>query len=462
MDYDVIVVGGGAAGLSASIEAADLGARVLLVDAAERLGGATAVAGGVVYAAGTSTQRNRGITDSSDAMYNYYMALNQFKLEPALIRLFSDQSAAALEWLRAFGVEFPDENLYQSGTDGSFRGHRAKGFGAAIVQALEGALSQRNVDIATNTRVRKLVQGEDGRVSGILSEGNEVTANSVILATGGFGANVQMRAQLFANVADAGARAWYVGPKESRGDGIAMAQGVGAALTGLNRGLLLVTPGFARDFETYLPGWLLYVGRDGKRFVSETMSYSVFAAIVSGLPGRECFAVFDESSRAAAKGAPPSVGNPWSNPMWNADSLAQLTAKGLIRRADTLQELAEMCGIDPLALARTVTDYNDGVARGEDSVFFKKPEFLKSVSKPPYYAVSLRPEMICITGAGIRINARTEVVDQTGTVIQGLYAAGETVGGVYGDTYLGGGNAITSAVVFGRIAGKRAAASLQK
>lgn len=459
MDYDVIVVGAGAAGMAAAIEAADIGARVLLVDAAERLGGATAVSGGVVYAAGTSTQRNRGIADSSDAMYSYYMALNQFKLEPALIKAFCDQSASALEWLGAFGVEFPNENLYQSGVDGSFRGHRAKGYGAAIAQALEGALSQRNVDIATSTRIRSLVRREDdGGVSGILFDGKEITANSVILATGGFGANVQMRTHLFADVSDARSRAWYVGPKECVGDGIAMAQGVGAALTGLNRGLLLVTPGFAKDFETYLPGWLLYVSRDGKRFVNETIAYSVLASIVNDLPGSECFAVFDESSRADAKGPPPSVGNPWSNPMWNAESLAQLVAKGRIRQADTLQGLAEAIGVDHLALARTVADYNHGVMRGEDSVFFKKPEFLRGVSTPPYYAVSLKPDMICITGAGIRINAHAEVVDETGTIIQGLYAAGETVGGVFGDTYLGGGNAITSALVFGRIAGSRAAA----
>lgn len=461
MDYDVIVVGAGAAGMAAAIEAADVGARVLLVDAADRLGGTTALSGGVIYAAGTSSQRNRGIADSSDAMYSYYMALNQFKLEPALIRVLSDQSASALEWIRGFGVEFPDENLFQSGVDGAFRGHRAKGFGAAIAQALEGALSQRAVDIATNARITRLVQREDDiGVSGILFEGNEVKANSVILATGGFGANSEMRAQLFADAAHAGSRAWYVGPKECIGDGIAMAQRVGAALTGLNRGLLLVTPGFEKDFETYLPGWLLYVSRDGKRFVNETIAYSVFANIVNELPGKECFAVFDESSRANAKGSPRSVGNPWSNPMWNAESLAQLTAKGLIRRADTLQGLAEVIGVDPLALARTVADYNHDVMRGEDSVFFKKSEFLRSVSTPPYYAVSLRPEMICITGAGIRINARAEVVSQTGAAVQGLYAAGETVGGILGDSYLGGGNAITSALVFGRIAGSRAAARM--
>jgi fumarate reductase flavoprotein subunit len=127
-DYDVVVIGTGAAGLSAAALAAENGASVLMVEAAERTGGSSALSGGVFYAAGTSLQREAGIADdSTEAMYQYYMTLNQYKLEPALVRTLCKQSTQAFEWLRAIGVGFTIDNLYASGVDKVRRGPRASG-----------------------------------------------------------------------------------------------------------------------------------------------------------------------------------------------------------------------------------------------------------------------------------------------------------------------------------------------
>ncbi len=459
MDFDVIVIGGGIAGMSAAIEATDKGASVLLVEAAAQLGGAGAVSGGVIYAGGTSIQAARGINDSSDAVYNYYMALNHYKLEPSIISAFASEAAAGLEWLTAMGVKFAVENLYDSGVDGSLRGHRAEGQGLAIVEALEGAISQRNIDIAKNTRVAKLLQDSRGRVLGIEYQGEEVRAGSVILAAGGFGANELMLADLYPAAVQPDERGWYPGPSECQGDGIAMGRAVGADVTGQNRGLLMVTPGFAKEFETYLPGWLVYVNVQGERFINETVSYSVLGNVVSGLPRGECFAVFDEKSRLSAKATPRSVSNPWSNPMWTSDSLAALCAQGHIQRAETLEELATLIKINPKRFVRTIADYNEDVERGKDHRYLKSPKLLRAISHPPFYAATLRPDLVCITGAGIRVNALAEVIGNSGAVVPGLYAAGENAGGILGDVYVGGGNALTAAVVFGRISGGAAARS---
>jgi fumarate reductase flavoprotein subunit len=111
-DYDVIVIGGGGAGMAAAITACDSGARVALLEAANQLGGSTALSGGVVYGAPTSIQRAAGIdSDTVDAMFEYYMTLNQHKVEPSIVRRLSELSGPAIEWLISMGVEFDPAEL---------------------------------------------------------------------------------------------------------------------------------------------------------------------------------------------------------------------------------------------------------------------------------------------------------------------------------------------------------------
>jgi fumarate reductase flavoprotein subunit len=162
---------------------------VLIIEAADRAGGSTALSGGVFYAAGTAVQRARGIDgDTPDAMFQYYMTLNQYKLEPALVRRLCDEAPAALEWLTELGVEFPESNLYVAGVDKIARGHRAAGMGLEIATVLEGACNRSGVDLVTRTRVRELCL-ENGRVVGVRVDGEELRTNAVVIATGGFGNN---------------------------------------------------------------------------------------------------------------------------------------------------------------------------------------------------------------------------------------------------------------------------------
>ena len=457
IDYDVIVVGGGGAGLAAALTAADADRSVLLIESDVRLGGSTALSGGVVYAAGTSVQREAGIEDDPQAMLRFYLALNQYRLNPGLIRRLCEGAAPTLEWLIALGVRFPVERLYVAGVDGVKRGHRAEGRGAEIAQVLEGHVSGRpKITVAVNTRAERLIV-EDRRVAGIAVGDDVVRARAVVVASGGFGASPEMVARFLPQTAVYGDWVWYVGSQHHRGDGTRMGEAIGADLATMGDLTTLLTPGFGRDFEPYIPGWFMFVGHDGRRFADETIDYSVSGMLLREQPAGECFAIFDETARGGGEVKRAKGGEIYTPPSWAPDRLAERAASGAIVQADTLDALAEHVGIDRARFATTVNDYNRDCDDGVDRAFAKDPALLRPIRQPPFHAVRIRPAVIGITGGGLRIDRDARVLDRADRPIPGLFAAGETTGGIHGRCYVGGGGSLASALVFGRIAGASAA-----
>jgi len=466
-DYDVVVVGGGGAGMSAAIEAHDAGARVALIEADEKLGGSTALSGGVYYAAGTTVQRAKGIEgDSADAMFEYYMTLNQYRVEASLARTLSDHAAPGLEWLIGMGVTFRPEDLYSSGVESVERGHQASGNGAEIAEALDREVSKRSIDVALKTRVQQLVtDDETGRVMGVEAGGETITAGAVVLTTGGFGANPYFLNKYYPEAAAHLDWAWYIGNPNCVGDGLVLGEQAGAEIVGYNRGLLLTTPNFRKELEVFVPGWLVYVNREGRRFVNEMAEYAVMSGVVKAQTGGSCFALFDDDAKRTAKPNKKYADAFAAGiiPMnWVADELEAQVHTGKVIKADTLEALETKCGIRPGSLRATVDKYNADQAAGVDTMFFKNGAEMKPIAKPPFYAVEVRPAIICLTSTGVRIDATTQALDDLDRPIRGLFAAGETTGGVLGDRYIGGGNSIANAIVFGRIAGKSAAAETRR
>lgn len=447
-DYEVIVIGGGGAGMAAAVEAGRAGARTLLVESDRKLGGSTALSGGVFYAAGTSLQRACGIEDTPEAQFRYYMNVNQHKLEAGVVHRLCHDSGPTFEWLVSLGIEFDPADLYVAGVDGIRRGHRARGHGTAIASALEAAVSSAGVDVALNTRVLELVLTA-GRVSGIVTADGTVAAQAVIVATGGFGNNPALLQRLYPDATRYPDANWYIGTPHALGDGLVMGEAIGAALAGHNRGLLLLTTGFTRDLEPYLPGWLVYVNREGRRFIDETTEYSVLAEVLKEQPGAECLALFDESTRQAATQR--------DGANWDAERLADLAGRGLITRAETLEALATHVGLRPAALLNTLERYNADCLAGFDGAFLKAARHLRPLRTPPYYAAPIKPAVICWTGTGLRIDPDARVLNRDEGVIRGLYAAGETTGGMFGQCYAAGGASVGNAITFGRIAGLNAA-----
>lgn len=451
-DYDVIVVGAGAAGLSAALAASLAGASVLVMEADRQVGGSSRLSGGHFYAAGTSVQREAGVLgDSADAMYEHYLTLNQWLVEPSVVRRYCDLSAPTFEWLRGLGVEFRPEGVYRSGVSSVPRGHQPQGGGARVVEVLHGHLDGRNVDFVFDARANAVLTDEAGRVCGVRAGADEASCAAVVLATGGFGANKPLLERYYPQAARAGNWCWYIGSPLAQGDGLALGQALGADLAGFDRGLLLVTPGFSRDLEVLLPGWLVMVNAAGHRFADETAPYTVLGGLIQK-EGGHAFAVFDEAARAAAKPGP------MSQAYWVSDVLAQKAAEGRIAKADTLQDLARRIGAEPEVLAGTIARYNADCTKGQDTVFFKSPgSGMRPVVAPPFYAAELRPAIVCWTGTGLRIDAHTRVLRRDESAIPGFYAAGETVGSLHGDRYVGGGGSFGPCVVFGRLAGENAA-----
>ncbi|MBQ76237.1 MAG: FAD-binding dehydrogenase [Gammaproteobacteria bacterium] len=466
-DYDVIVVGGGGAGMSAAIEAHDAGASVALIETDSRLGGSTALSGGVYYASGTSVQRAKGIeADTPDAMFEYYMTLNQYRVEPSLARVLSDKAAGGLEWLIEMGVEFTAENLYSSGVESVARGHGATGNGAAIAAALDQEVSKRNIDVALNARVQQLqIKRDNGAVTGVILDDAKIQAGAVVLTTGGFGANPNFLHRYYPEATAHGDWVWYIGNPNCLGDGLSLGEQAGAEIVGHNRGLLLTTPNFKKELEVYVPGWIVYVNREGRRFVNELAEYAVMSGVVNAQTGGSCFAIFDEVTRMEAKPDPlyaDLFASGMVSPNWVSNVLEEQTRAGKIITADSLLQLAEKAGIKPGALQSTVDKYNADCDSGSDSMFFKTASEMKPVRTPPFYAVEIRPAIVCLTSTGVRIDKRAQAIDSNGMAIEGLFAAGETTGGVLGERYIGGGNSITNAIVFGRIAGESAAIQAQE
>ncbi len=449
-DYDVAVIGSGAAGLAAAVAAADAGASVVVLEADTRVGGSSRLSGGHFYAAGTSIQREAGIQDSADAMYEHYMTLNQWLVEPSVVRRYCDLSAPAFEWVRELGVAFASDTLYQSGVGTVPRGHPPEGAGEAVIEVLDAQRARRGVDLVLDARVTGLKRGGDGGICAIEIGDDRASCGAVVIAAGGFGANPAMLAKHYPDAARAGNWSWYIGTPTARGDGLTLGQSVGAALDGHNRGLLLLTPGFSRDLEVLLPGWLMLVNRQGRRFANETAPYTVLGGLVEH-QGGSVYAIFDEAARAAA--AP----NMLFRAYWVDEVLQRQADDGSILRADSLDALAQQAELPPDALRGTVERYNADCARGEDSAFFKNPAGMRPVATPPFYAVEVRPAIICWTGTGLRIDADTRVLGTDERPVPGLYAAGETVGSLHGDRYIGGGGSFGPCIVFGKLAGEQAA-----
>jgi fumarate reductase flavoprotein subunit len=461
VDYDVIVIGGGGAGMAAAIQAADAGARVALLEAGSRLGGATALAGGLFYAAGTATQRALGIVDTPDAMYRDILALNGDSVPPALVRRLCDDAPKIMNWLVELGVEFPPERLSSPSGRGVPRAHEPVGFGAKIAEQLDLAVSKRPIDVARATRVEKLLTDAQGAVTGVEVGDDEIHARAVVLACGGYGASEEFIKRMLPKAARVGDWVWNVGCSTNRGDGLRMAEAVGAPLVGQDSALLLLTPNFYRDLEVIGPDWALMVNARGKRFVREDGAYYEIAEGIEAQPHSRAYCIFDRPLLETAKPHPrvlEAVKLGIATVSWVTRVLLEQLEKGRVIESPTIAGLAQKIGVDAAALTTTVARYNQLASAGRDDDLDKSAASLKPVATPPFYAVEVRPAALIVTGGGMPIDVEARVLDSMGRPIPGLYAAGETVGNIYGSHYVSSGYAIASSITFGCVAGRAAAA----
>lgn len=467
--YDLIVVGGGNAGLPAAIFAAARGARVLIVEAAGVVGGTLFLSTGQMSAAGTKLQASKGIKDTAKSHYDDVMRISTNTADPVLVKLAVDNAAHAFDWLTDHGFQaMPDHPVTGTTHDPYSQPRYVWGpeGGRSILKVLNAQLAPHiksgKVTVLTSTEVTGLVQDPNGSVRGVTTRnGRSETATYkgryTLLTVGGYTRNVAMyekyeRARNYTN-------ATY---PYSRGKGLELALAAGGYVRGGEKhtplfGAVLASetyPAAIRALARHYPGdrppWEIFVNAEGKRFLQEDiLSHTTYERSLAAQKDELCWVVFDE---AILKKAPPlitaGIGGAWT-PADTARSLQQGAPS--FYRGQTPEALAAAAGFDPANFKKTLESYNRAQAGGKDALgrkFMPLP-----ISKAPYYAVKLHSWNLTSYG-GVAVDGQLRVVRKDGRAIPNLYAAGELLGmGALMGNSVPGGMSVMPALTFGRLLG---------
>jgi fumarate reductase flavoprotein subunit len=450
-------VGSGFAGFSAAAEAALAGARTIVLEKKSYIGGNSSISGGGYCCWDSKLKLREKLGFGEDSWQSHMrdtLRGGAYYNDPKLVEILVREAPAGLDWLVDAGVRFEDV-LPRIGGHSAHRSHQEKnGSGRHIVRALKRLALERGAELRTKAEVTGIWRADArARVLGVrvASEGavqNIRALRGVILASGGYGRDVALRLSGNPRLVEALNCTNHAG---ATGEMIRCAKAIGADT--VHMAFVQLYPcaaprsgamdRFAFDCYSGAGFGLIYVNRDGERFVNE-------------LAGRD-----EVSDAQISCGKSPT----WS--VLNEGIFERLAtpreiirkglASGRLLRGDSVSALAEKAGLPPEALENSIRAHNDAIAARADPLFRKpmSPHMLP-LKTPPFYALAQWPAVHYCMG-GVRIDAWGRVLDIWDDIIPGLYAAGEICGGIHGANRLGG-NATADCVVFGRRAGKAASA----
>ena len=442
MSTDVVVVGAGGAGLAAALTAAQNGADVVVLEKMAMVGGASSMAGGGTNATGSQWQQSYGIEDSPEAYFMDIMENGHFFSDARTLWLYANTQGAAFDWLVAEdGAALPYVNSQPSpSAEHSYgRTFSPEGGGAGVVSALQQKVTDLGVEILLETPAQELMV-TDGTVTGVkalAADGTpyEITANSVILATGGYGANTDMLPETVTSLP-------YAGAVSATGDGLNMATAIGADAINLDKVNIqphsIILPDgrgqhtFQGCLAMYNKTGSILVSDQGVRFVNEQGSAN---DIKAGMEQNEHSYLIMDAASFETYAQTCIASHNFTQEQLDQWLEANGTSNPVFAHADNLEDLAAIVGIPSGALTETVERYNGFVSAGEDTDFGRK--VTTAMGDGPYYAVEMNLRYYATLG-GLRINNNMQVMNTDGQPIQGLYAAGEVVGGVVGDIYAPG------------------------
>ncbi len=488
-DTDVVIIGAGGAGMVAAITAADAGKKVVLVEKQPIVGGNSVRATGGMNAGKTAFQDsnefketagvertlkaaekfadNKTITELAETVKSqweayqadpkgYFDTVELMELDtmigghgindPVLVKTFADNAAGAIDWLKTINIDLSSVGAF--GGASVKRIHRpldeekkVVSVGAYMIPRLETACkSRQNITILTDTRAASILTDDSGKVSGITAAGKDggkitVNAKAVILATGGFGANLKMVAILNPKLEGF----MTTNAPGATGEGIVMAQELGAAVVDMKQ--VQIHPTVQYDTSALITEGLrgdgaILVNSDGKRFTDETSTRDAVSAAEIAQPGSFSWLIVDQKMADAS------------------NVIKGYIARGYTKQGNTYDELAKAIEVPAEELDKTMITWNKNVAERSDPEF-GRTSFAQQLDKAPYYAIKVTAG-IHHTMGGLKIDPKTRVLRADGKAIPGLFAAGEVTGGVHGGNRLGG-NAVADFVIFGRIAGQEAA-----
>ena len=463
---DVVVVGAGGAGMAAAVTAAEAGKSVVVIEKTSSMGGNTILSGGALNAVDDGSQTALDNKDSVELHYNQTLDGGDKAGDPELVKIMTDQAWSGVEWLKKLGMKFNEGTFTVTG--GMWpRAHKpSEPEGTGFFKTYQEYMDKHdNITMLYNTSADELIV-EDGVVTGVKSTGktgNAITVkaeNGVVLATGGFGQNIELR-EKYNEVS----KKWpklddsipSTNTSSITGDGLIMAEKVGAELTQMEHIQLLPlgdpkTGSLSGNIEHGVES-RIFINKEGNRFVNEGGRRDEMTLALFDQPDSTMYILMDSDGY--------KTGDEVNN--FN-ESINSLVAAGRAYKGDTLEDLAKQIGVPAENLVKTVEDFNKYVTGGEldgetDSfgrtLFKDKDGLYNGINDGPFYAAERVPTVHHTMG-GLKINTDTEVLNTNGEVIKGLFAAGEVVGGIHGTNRLGG-NALTDTVVFGRLAGEKAA-----
>ncbi len=431
---DIVIIGAGGAGMTAAINATQAGKDVILLEMMPYAGGNTTKATGGMNAAETHYQKEQGIEDSVEQFVEDTMKGGHDINDRELVTIMAENSAAGIDWLDSIGAPLPKISFSGGATNQRIHAPEdGSGVGAYLVTALLKKMDELGIKVMYNTKATDLLSLE-GTVNGVMAESDDtyytIHSKAVILATGGFGNNQEMivryREDLEGTVTTSA--------PGIMGDGIVMAQAVGADLVDIDQIQLHPTVEQKTSMlitESVRGDGAILVNQEGKRFTDELLTRDKVSAAELAQPGSYAYIIFDQKLREGLKATEKYI------------------STGITVQGDTIEDLAAKIEVDPATLAATLESWNKCVADKNDAEFGRTTGMDNDLSTPPYYAIKIAPG-IHHTMGGVHIDTGAHVIDQNGNVIPGLFAAGEVVGGVHGGNRLGG-NAVADIVVFGRI-----------
>lgn len=440
--WDVIVVGSGMAGHCAALSAREAGAkRILMIDKAPVVGGHSALANGSIAFVDPKRELKQGLHDSV-AMFLQDAESVGGEIDQTMARFMAESSASGLDWLEAQGVRF-SPYIFQAYGGGRPRCITAFGNmgGRRYVTQLHERLRAQGITSRLLTRAVSLAKLPQGAFELVIVDERsdrrqKLRTKSLVLATGGFGANMGLRMRYNETLdpeVPTTADPYGLMRDPATGDGLYLAQSLGAAWVNMDAIVMLAYwGGRMLDYQ----GAELYIDSEGHRFVDETAGWSRIAAEIGKLPTRSMFVITDARS---VKGT--NVG-------------AKISA-GRIHRAASIAEMARGMDIPAYELQRTIRNYNEH-ARTKTPDEFGRRVFAQTIEEPPFYWGQERL-MIHATLGGLKTDRSAHVKREDGSVIEGLFVAGEVAGGIWGRDRLGG-TGLLQALVLGRAAGKSAAA----
>jgi succinate dehydrogenase/fumarate reductase flavoprotein subunit len=538
-EVDVIILGTGAAGMTAALAAHEVGAKVALIERFDRIGGTAAISGGVIWIPNNPSMKRAGIADSREEALAYFRALDHGDLDDETLEGFVDKGPEALAFLEdieALSVSllagYPDYYLDREGAKpdggraldhdlfalgelgdwadrilaieepkpmmlretplgggtgvvepeemGRRMAQNERGFGQAMVARLLKACLQRGIEPMLEAETKELLR-RDGRICGIAvkHEGKQVdilARRGVVIATGGFEWDEEKRQAFLRGPMDAPAS-----PPTARGDGLSLAMAGGAKLGNMTQAWwapTLVVPdtpwedGSPRALPVLIERTVphsIMVNRKAERFCNEAANYSALAGAFHAFdpqtydyPNLPAWLVFDQDYVDRYPIGPRLPGQPV--PDW-------------VKRAETLEVLANNLGLEPSALSATVERFNAHAESGEDPDFQRGTSAydhfygdrtrdgtavtLGPIARGPFYAVEIKMGLLGTNG-GARTDGMARILGHDDRPISGLYGAGNAIASPTGGIYAGAGGTLGPAITFGYIAGRSAAMANQK